>query len=88
MCFTLLNWMVEENLAFEYKESVVNVLLKYHYELNCLGSEKWVTRKRSDLIFLKRLKRLEPQAMQLPRVKYFRRLVLLLPNRVHFNFYK
>jgi len=88
LCISLLKWCVENKNQTEIKELVVNVLLKYHFEFNNLGSGSWWSKKRMDLKLIWILKRIDPGMMKYPRLQYFRNLVFHLPVKQSFDFYE
>ncbi len=86
MCFSLLKW-TSANADFAVCATVVNTLLKYHYENNCLNTGSRFKRKRADIGFIRKLRAVDPKLLQIPKVKYFIRLVLHLPKGEEFDFY-
>lgn len=86
MCFSLLKW-TNANCDFAVSAAVVNTLLKYHYENNCLNTGSWFKRKRADILFIRKLRGIDPELLRIPKVRYFIRLVLHLKRGEEFDFY-
>ena len=87
MCFSLLKW-THAHCEFDVSAAVVNTLLKYHYENNCLNTGSRFKRKRGDILFIRKLRSVDPSLLRIPKVRYFIRLVLHLPVRKRFDFYE
>lgn len=86
MCFSLLKW-TNAHCDFKVSVAVVHTLLKYHYENNCLKTDKRFSRKLEDIRFIRKLMSINLRLLTIPRVKYFIRLTLRLPVKEHFDFY-
>lgn len=87
MCFSLLKW-THANCEFTVSAVVVNTLLKYHYENNCLNAGSRFKRKRGDILFIRKLRSIDPLFLRIPKMRYFIRLVLHLPVQERFDFYE
>ena len=88
LCLSLLEWAVKEDLTRGVKEIILNVLLKYHYELNNLSDKNTFSKKLSDISLLIELWRVDSALLKYPRVKYFRNLVFHFPVKQSFDFYE
>ncbi len=88
MCFSLLQYAVDQKHGQQIREAICNVLVKYYFDNNLHSPRSKLHVKAGDLLFLARMRMIDSTVFGFPRVDYFMRLVLRLPISQEFNFYQ